>query len=70
MVAFADANRSNGHRQLAYLSGLLFGTLSEDSIFHPISWNSDKSRPPTKPFASAETLATAEAIDEGNVLPN
>ena len=65
-----DASRYNDYVQLAYLPVLLFGTLNNDSIFHNISWNLDKSRRQIKSIASADNLATGEAIDEGKVLAN
>ena len=70
MVIFTDASRFNDHGELVYLSGLLFGKLSNDSVFHAIPWYSHKSRRPTKSITSAKTLATGEAIDEGKVLAN
>ena len=68
VLIFADASRQNDRGQLSYLSGILFGNLESGAIFHTISWNSHKSRQPVKSVASAETLASGEAIDKGNAL--
>ncbi len=70
VLFFADASRKDDHGQFCFLSGLLFGDLKLDSIFHVLSWSSIKSRRPVKSVASAETLAAGEAIDEGKVLVN
>ena len=43
MTVFADASHQNGHGQLCYLAGLLFGGLSSGSKFHTLAWNSHES---------------------------
>ncbi len=70
ILIFADTSRKDDYGQLCFLSGLLFGDLKLDSIFHVLSWSPRKSRRPVKSVASAETLAAREAIDEGKVLVN
>ena len=50
------------------LTALLFGDLSNGSIFHTISWLSHKSKRPVKSVPAAEILASAEAIDEGKSI--
>ena len=68
LLEFSDASRKNGHGQLSFLSGLIFGDLIEVAVFHAILWSSHKSRRPAKSIASAEVLAAGEAIDEGKVI--
>ena len=42
--------------------------MSEDSIFHIVSWLSHKSRRPVKSVPAAEILASSEGIDEGKMI--
>lgn len=58
VVVFLDTARSNDHGQLAHVSGLVIGELSQNSIFHTLGWCSQKSKRPTKSVGAAETLAT------------
>ena len=68
LVIFSDAARANDYGQLSFIAGVLLGPLKIGSIFYIISWQSHKSRRPVKSSAAAETLAAAEAIDEGKTL--
>eukprot|EP00178_Gracilaria_changii_P001336 TRINITY_DN1187_c0_g1_i1.p1 TRINITY_DN1187_c0_g1~~TRINITY_DN1187_c0_g1_i1.p1 ORF type:complete len:639 (-),score=88.06 TRINITY_DN1187_c0_g1_i1:5196-7112(-) len=68
VLVFSDASRSIDHGQLGFVAGLLFGEFETNSVFHPVSWSSHKSRRPVKSIGSAEVLAAGCAIDEGKVL--
>ena len=68
VLAFADASQQNGHGQLCYIAGLLFGDLTSGSTFHTLSCISHMSQRPVKSATSAETLTVVKAIDEGKVL--
>lgn len=68
VLAFADASKSSENGQLGVLVGLLLGEMKMGSIFHPISWNSHKSKRPVKSVPAAEILATSEAIDESKMI--
>ncbi|PXF49341.1 hypothetical protein BWQ96_00915 [Gracilariopsis chorda] len=70
LLVFADASRTFDHGQLGFVTGLMFGEITEGSVFHPISWSLHNSRRQVKPIGSEETLAAGEAIDEGKVLAN
>lgn len=68
VVVFSDAGRTCDDGQLCFIAGILFGTLSEGSIFHTVSWSSRKSKKPVKSVGAAEILAAGESIDEGKVI--
>ena len=67
-LSFADTSRKDDHGQLCFLLGLVFGDLNSGSVFHTISWSSRKSGRHVKSVASAERLATVEALDVGKVM--
>lgn len=64
ILAFADAFKGDSHGQLGVLTGLLFGELRNNAIYHPLSWLSHKSKSPVRSVPAAEILAAGEAIDE------
>lgn len=68
MLAFSDASKSQEHGQIGILTGLLVGEMKCDSIYHPISWISHKSKRPAKSVPAAEIMATSECIDEVKVI--
>lgn len=68
VVVFSDAERPTENAQLSHVAGLLIGQLEEGSVYHTISWQSQKSRHPVRSIAAGEILAAGEAIDEGLVL--
>ena len=68
VLVFADASKGNDHGQFGVLTGLLVGELKNNSIYHPISWLSHKSKRPVKSVPAAEILASAEAIDEAKSI--
>lgn len=43
IVVFLDAGRNVDFGQLSFPAGILFGTLSENSVIHTVSWVSHKS---------------------------
>ena len=46
----------------------MFGDLGSGSVFHTLSWASHRSHRPVKSAGSAETIAAAQALDEGKLL--
>lgn len=68
IMVFADAGRSNENGQLGFIAGLLIGPLAAGSVFHVLSWTSQKSKRPVKSIGAAETLSAGSAIDEGKLL--
>lgn len=70
VLAFADASKPNEYGQIGVIVGLLVGEFAQNSIYHPVSWLSHKSKRPTKSVPAAEILATTEAIDEVKMICN
>lgn len=68
VLVFSDAGRTCDYGQLCFIAGLLFGDISEGSIFHVVSWSSRKSTRPVRSVGAAEILAAGEAIDEGKTI--
>lgn len=52
------------------MAGLLFGKSQCSSVWHTLSWSSNKSKRPFKSIGAAEILAAGEAIGEGKILAN
>lgn len=59
IVAFADANHSVDGCQLCYLIGILYGEVTEGSVFLLLSWASHKIRRPVESMPAAKILAAA-----------
>jgi len=68
ILIFADANRGKESGQLGFVAGLLIGDFKSGSIFHTLSWISQKSKRPVRSVGVAETFAAGIAIDEGKLL--
>lgn len=64
LVAFSDAVHSYEVSQQCYIVGLVVGPVERGSVFHLLTWASQKSRRPVKSTADAEILAAGESIDE------
>lgn len=69
LFVFSNACRSSEHIQAFYIAGLCLDGPHLGNILHLLSWSSRKARNPVQSTATAEILATAEAIDEGRTLP-
>lgn len=67
VVIFEDASRIDKSCQIGIISGLLPGELKKGYVFHTF-WISHKCKRPVKSVLAAESLAAAEAIDEGEQL--
>lgn len=52
------------------ITELLVGDLSNNAIFHPISWISHKSKRPVRIVLTAEIIASEEAIDVAKSIAN
>jgi len=68
ILIFADANRGNTAGQLGFIAGLIIGDFKSGTIFHTLSWRSQKSKRPVRSVGVAETFAAGIAIDEGKLL--
>jgi len=68
ILVFADAAKPGDHGQIGVPTGLLVSELKNNSIFHPISWISHKSKRPVKSVPAADILASAEEIDEAKAI--
>ena len=68
ILVFSDASRIDENGQLGVLTGLLVGEMKQNSIYHPLSWISHKSKRPVKSVPAAEILAASEGIDKGKSI--
>ena len=64
VVAIVDTIEQNDHGKPSFVSGILLAKMELGSVFHVLSWNSQKSRRPVKPVSFAEGLVVEEAITE------
>lgn len=68
VLVFADASKNDEHGQVGVLTGLFVGPLADNSIYHPTSWISHKSKRLVKSVPAAEIVAATEAIDEAKYV--
>lgn len=69
MVLFCSSGRSGNARQIFLIGGLLIDDLHVGSIFHVISWYSNKAHRPVRSICTAETIAAGEGINVGKTIP-
>lgn len=68
VLVFWDSSRSVDHGQLRYISGLLFGYMRKDTLFHIISSFSHNCKALVKSIGASEILSGPETIDEVKTL--